>query len=455
MDSITSAVEAATSFDAAFSALGDGLSSVTAPASEPEASPAPASTETTADPAAPAVDAAASKPGDAEPAQTHEDDEDFDPTEVPKPDNFRDNRWKNIQSAYARERDLWTKPHEALNGLTLAEAVGVNPRIDGPEKVIQAIKEQADAGAYLEQLNGDLQVGSPEATGRFIEKHVAKYFPQALPGIAAKAIEMLQNPNLPANIRAQADTQLKAISDRAMGPVIDRMYSEATRAAQAGDKGAVQLLYAAQRLEYETRGTYRNLDQIAAPAQVNPELEDAKKIIAQAASIREQGVKQEIEGWQRSTNQQIETGVVKVVKDALAPVLNVQTDKPALFKSVLDSLRANAEEMVKKDHNWMAKWFAQVRAANEARSPEAADALATMWTQKVGQVADRIKRSYIAELSGTVAQENKDSHARHETAAARREPGGAAGQPQQPNTIADKIRGAKSFDEAFSFATGR
>lgn len=393
------------------------------------------------DPPTPVVD----KPVQAaEPADESKDElDESDLDKIARPQNVSQGRWDRIHGGYARERDMWVKPNEKLGGLSLSELIGIDPRKDGPDAAVEAIQRNYDQATYLTEMNADLESGKPDQIGRFLQAHVTKHFPQALPVLADRAIEALK-----ANPEAYAP-----IENKVLGGALNGLYTEAAQKKARGDKDAPYFEYAVKLLDWHRNGGYRQDHEIKAPDPVDARLQDIERRESVLRQQDETQTRQTTQRWEAETRSGLDKSVDEEVTSALKPIAEFYKDKPVIFGGIKLALLSRAQEAMNKDANWQAHWRIEAQKAGDRRTPEAAEALNAMYRQKLARTLEAHRRSVINEASVSLQAQNVSEHERAKEAANRKEPGGTGVPVQRSITNLDKVKAAGTFDEAWAALT--
>lgn len=231
-----------------------------------------------------------------------------------------------------------------------------------------------------------------------------------------------------------------------------RSYTQALyeEAMQRGDKA---LLALAQNLDFKQRKAFLTEQDFAARdpyaeerarfEKERNEFNAMKQRTAQESiQQRAQAIENDVRGFK---SQEIEAGLDRVKEQF--------KDTPHMKHMVRD-LTEKVDEAIAANPTWQRQFEIQKQRAVQDTTGKAAEDLKAMMKNFVGRVVAQHRKGVIESVTGGVLSANQTAHKQAAAQAARREPAGSQA-PVQRVAHAQKLRSAKSADEAWDIAFSR
>ncbi len=351
-------------------------------------------------------------------------EEPLDPYEKIEPDkitdggktwHFRENKARSLLAAQEFQRAV----QETIPGATLETVKGIY-----------------ENSVIMEEFIGDYDSGDPARIGK-----VADFFfdnranPESVMALAQQ---------LPDRLLASHPEAFRSLENAITQRTINRLYNEA---AKSGDE---QLLSLAQNLHFRHGGTfYKKEDLQAGPESALAERErrlqaDVQKFNSERTRESQQRTeqrRQEIDGMENTTIQE-------EIEKALEPVAVNFKDKPA-WKHMTRDL-AEAVEQARAANPVFKRQFDSVKLrALRDPSEDAKKSVAAMIRQFVAPIIGRQRKAVIEAETKSVLSASAAAHSKQLVASKRVETGGAAS-PTARSISAQKLREAKTLDDAFA-----
>lgn len=211
---------------------------------------------------------------------------------------------------------------------------------------------------------------------------------------------------------------------------------------------AQTLLWAAQKLAFDTTGKFLEAGDLAKPPaaaapdqQLQAERAALDREKAELNQRRTQEQQTRLRTWQTEVAKAEIGGIQDIYKTLVSGRLNNQP------QGIQDAVRSytvqEVDRLMRTDKTFMERYNLAVRNAQRTQSSEDTTAALKMWRTRAEAVLRAKAREILAQASASVVATNGAAHARAATSSARREPSGQGAPPKR--SIATPPAEAKSF----------
>lgn len=305
-----------------------------------------------------------------------------------------------------------------------------------PGATLDSIKDIYENSVIMQEFIGDYDSGDPQRIGKVVDFFFDN---RANPQSVLALTEQLPDRLLSAHPEA-----FRTLENSITQRTINRLYNEAIK---SGDE---QLLLLAQNLHFRNNGTfYKKEDLQSGPdsalaererrfqADVKRFNEDRQRESSQRLKQREQ----EIEQLDKVT-------VQEEIEKALAPVAENFKDKPA-WKHMVRDLSDAVESARAANPVFKRQLDTMKLTALRNPSEEAKKSVSALIRNFIAPVIGRQRKAVIETQTNGVLSASAAAHSKQQEVAKRVEPAGSAS-PATRSIPAQKLREAKTLDEAFA-----
>lgn len=247
---------------------------------------------------------------------------------------------------------------------------------------------------------------------------------------------------------AEVETAKQAALRRLSGQNLTPAQLEAALSKDDEYYFAQNLLWAAQKLAFDTNGKFLEASELARPpAAAQPEqrmqAERADLDRERAALNQRQTQEQQtrLRTWQTEVAKSEINGIQDIYKRLVSGKMNNQPT--AIQDAVQNHTVQEVDRLMRSDKTFMERYSLAVRNAQRTQSSEDTEAALKMWRTRAESVIRTKARELLAQANASVVATNGAAHARAATSAARREPSGQGAPPKR--SIATPPSEAKSY----------
>lgn len=410
------------------------------PTSTPASTPAPTPTETTfdgyldtlfsdtqdagTDPAV--ASAEATPPAEAKPAEAPEGTKEGDPgAEGEEQESELDDDVLDLPKVPGKGFYVTERKRDRLFGaLRFQQAVeqvmpGVTP---------EAVKELSLYNTGAQRLIADLTGGNVEYGMNFILSQAKD------PAVAASMAEAVVK-RLP-EVAPQVHERLVT------GAIQDKITSLYEQAVKTGNDAMFAL---AQQLDINVNEKYQTKDDFSPAPKADPKMAALEQEVQQHRQAAESARQEQVRQVVAQTDTAMAQAVEKEIEAALSPVAHLK-GKPQ-WRVIVSDLRDKVKSEARTNDAWKRDFDLKAQQLRQTPTSQARQALVDKVTALARQVARTHRKAVIEEVTGGIAASSQAAHKQHQAAAAKAEPGTGGVPPSTPDAL-ERVRQAKTFDEA-------
>lgn len=357
------------------------------------------------------------------------DDTSVDDTQPEEDEEWTDEEAANTQTDETGRRIVSKRRFDHLYSV-YKQVREIKNALGGELPSIDELKRNSDAYTSLLEMTADLESGNPDKIGNFVD-YWSQANPDALIGIIDHGV---------ARLRESQPEAYRELSGVFAKQIIDDFY---IRAAQFKGKPEYDdLVFAAQTLEYELTGNYRDGNEVVAPDPVDQRLERARRIEEEAQRRAEESRRAEVGRIKQELDLSLNEAVSASLNEGLSRITDAFKSKPNLLNSIRKSVNDAARGAMKGDRAWLLQFQRSYGDAVRSGRPESIKAVAEMFKQRYDRAVKQVRAPIIKEATGSVMDGSAQRHAAHQSQASKTEPTGSGS--AKPNKASAAIDEAKA-----------